>query len=193
MDSVEVFNHGGRNTYRIIPANAEKIEEPNGLAVAYVVKDWLGTGKISVTVYVGKSAKPVVNALTRKQEWVDKAIADVFANAAAHKARVKARRDESNAGHNFKVGDVVTNSWGYDQTNVDAYKVVKTSFAYVWLVPIGGTTDQNGFMAGQFTPDPAKEIKGEITKHKAAGDHCSMEHGSGSKWTGGSLYTSWYA
>lgn len=32
-----------------------------------------------------------------------------------------------------KVGDILCSSWGYDQTNIDFYKVVKVSDFYVWI------------------------------------------------------------
>lgn len=32
-----------------------------------------------------------------------------------------------------KVGDVFTCSWGYDQTNVDFYRVIKTTASGVWV------------------------------------------------------------
>jgi len=39
-------------------------------------------------------------------------------------------------GHEVKVGDVFVESWGYDQTNVDAYQVTRISPASVWIRPI---------------------------------------------------------
>ena len=39
---------------------------------------------------------------------------------------------------NLKVGDILTSSWGYDQTNVDFYQVVKLSKCFVELMPIEG-------------------------------------------------------
>ena len=54
------------------------------------------------------------------------------------------------------IGDVVTNSWGYDQTNVDFYRVVKTSAHFVWLQPIAGTLREDdgvGPMSGYSRPD----------------------------------------
>jgi hypothetical protein len=34
------------------------------------------------------------------------------------------------------VGEVLVSSWGYDQTNVDFYEVVRASAASVWVVPM---------------------------------------------------------
>ena len=49
----------------------------------------------------------------------------------------------ANTGQNkmteLKVGDVLTSSWGYDQTNVDFYQVIKTTKTMVTLQQIEGT------------------------------------------------------
>ena len=36
-----------------------------------------------------------------------------------------------------KVGDILYSSWGYDQTNIDFYKVVRVSESSVWIQQIG--------------------------------------------------------
>lgn len=36
-----------------------------------------------------------------------------------------------------KIGDILYSSWGYDQTNIDFYKVVKVSDFSVWIQEIG--------------------------------------------------------
>lgn len=35
------------------------------------------------------------------------------------------------------VGKILVSTWGYDQTNVDFYKVVRESESFVWLQKIG--------------------------------------------------------
>jgi len=36
-----------------------------------------------------------------------------------------------------KVGDILYSSWGYDQTNIEFYKVVKVSDFSVWIQQVG--------------------------------------------------------
>jgi hypothetical protein len=45
---------------------------------------------------------------------------------------------------NPKAGDVWTCSWGYDQTNVDFFVVVKATDKSVWLQECGKTYDDKG-------------------------------------------------
>ena len=118
-----------------------------------------------------------------------------------HKKSVADRRQKQYAGHNFNVGDIVTNSWGYDQTNVDWYLVKKTSKAYVWLKPIAaqlipdeGSGPMSGYESISLDEhlEPIESDK-PATKHQASGDYVSMSYGCGSKWTGQQKYSSWYA
>ena len=48
-------------------------------------------------------------------------------------------------------------------------------------------------MSGYSIADTESEGHGEITQHKAYGDHVCMKYGSGSKWDGKRNYVSWYA
>jgi hypothetical protein len=59
----------------------------------------------------------------------------------------------------IEIGDIFYDSWGYDQTNIDFYKVIKKTKAMVWLRAIGQTyLEQTGFMSEYVTADPEKEI-----------------------------------
>ena len=33
----------------------------------------------------------------------------------------------------LEVGDILVSSWGYDQTNIDYYKIVRKSAGSVWI------------------------------------------------------------
>lgn len=53
-----------------------------------------------------------------------------------------------------KVNDILVASWGYDQTNVDFYKVLKLSPSgkSVTIVRINSSVTENGFMCGTSVP-----------------------------------------
>jgi hypothetical protein len=61
-----------------------------------------------------------------------------IANLVKHKADVAANR-KGTTDHDVKVGDIFYSSWGYDQTNVDFYKVIRTTKCTADLVEIGKT------------------------------------------------------
>ena len=46
----------------------------------------------------------------------------------------------------MKQGDVFVSSWGYEQTNVDFYEVVKVTAKTVMLIPIERKVQLKGFM-----------------------------------------------
>jgi hypothetical protein len=53
------------------------------------------------------------------------------------------------------VGDIYVCSWGYDQTNIDYYKVVNVKNKTVNLVSIGQKRNYTGHMQGECVPDPS--------------------------------------
>jgi len=187
---------------RYIPENAITVEHPAGLGLAYVYRC---RGKYAVIAYGGKRTSADFHFIYADLEKAHDRIERWFDGLNAHVAAVKDRRAKSFAGHTFKVGDIVTNSWGYDQTNVDWYRVTRTSASYVWLREISAQVEETGFMSGRSVPhvdttdaDPTKWNFRDIAdrkefRRKASGDHVTMRHGCGSKWDGREKYASWYA
>lgn len=53
------------------------------------------------------------------------------------------------------VGDIYVCSWGYDQTNIDYYKVTNVKNKTVNLVSIGQNRNYTGTMQGECVPDPS--------------------------------------
>lgn len=187
---------------RYIPKESVEVRHPQDLGIAYVYR--VPNRGYCVIAYGGKRTHSDFHYSYKTIEAAHEKIETWFSNLQAHVEAVQKRRTESFAPHAFKIGDIVTNSWGYDQTNVDWYRVVRTSRSFVWLQPICCETEETGFMSGQSAPDidtssddPSqwgfKPAKGEITQHKASGTYVSMRHGCGSKWDGQKRYTSWYA
>ncbi len=62
------------------------------------------------------------------------------------------------------VGDIYVCSWGYDQTNIDYYKVVNVKNKTVNLVSIGQTRNYTGTMQGECVPDTNVEGNKIYTK-----------------------------
>jgi hypothetical protein len=202
----EKITHNGKERLRWYPDGAIKVTHKQKLGVAYYYTT--ARGNIGVVAYVGNAAKNAFHYSYRKQELAAVKVKEFFDGLTQHENRKRAEREKSAAGHTLKVGDIITNSWGYDQTNVDWYQVVQTSKCYVWLQPVSGATaaeDSCGPMSGYSTPavdtstpDPDKwtfaVVKdGKVTKHKAVGSNCSMKFGCGSLWDGKPKYESWYA
>lgn len=101
--------------------------------------------------------------------------------------------------HNIKVGEIVYNSWGYDQTNIDFYQVTATTAKTITLRAIQSKTTEfnNMQLYGKktaikdcFTSD--KNIK--KTPHLCSGKwYVNFEYGAGRLWDGEPIDYSCYA
>lgn len=52
----------------------------------------------------------------------------------------------------YKVGDIVTTTWGYSMTIVDFYEVVRTTACKVELRQLKQDENYTGFLSGETTP-----------------------------------------
>jgi hypothetical protein len=191
-----VYTAEDRIKIRWFPKGSLAVEHPTGLGVAYVsLLDSL-KNTWQVVLYRGSAAKPEKNYSFRNREQAERHVSEWFDSLLAHKAMVTSRRAEANAPTTLKPGDIITNSWGYDQTNIDCYQVTRVTEHFVWLRGIAQETTETGFMSGETVPKPNCFLcgkDGEERKHKATGQTVCMKYGSGSKWDGRKLHCSWYA
>jgi len=58
--------------------------------------------------------------------------------------------------HDFKTGDILHHSWGYDQTNADFYQVLRVSDKSIWIVQIESTETVDGYLCGKAQPISGK-------------------------------------
>lgn len=104
----------------------------------------------------------------------------------------------------FEVGGYGVSSWGYDQTNVDFYKVVRKSAKSVWLMPVQSAVQETGFMCGNSVPsDEPVEWKGKVLMKRLSvyenengrDEYCGGYFSSElvRPWNGKPERSSWYA
>ena len=97
------------------------------------------------------------------------------------------------AKHAFQVGDILVSSWGYDQTNVCFYEVVKATAATVRVRKRNASVTASGFMSGKSVPSEgfadsetlSRTVKNEAIKIE------SYERAY--RWNGQPQSCSWYA
>lgn len=66
--------------------------------------------------------------------------------------------------HGYKVGDLLVSTWGYDQTNVDFYQIVKTTEKTITFAPIASESVAKDRWGQSGSVKPAKDkFKGEPT------------------------------
>lgn len=177
---------------RWIPPDSQAVEHPEGLGVVYIHK-----GGRSAIAYRGNAAKSAWHYSFRTPEQRDAHIKQWFEGLSAHEQRKADYRRELTTPHTLKPGDVVCNSWGYDQTNIDFFEVVSATAHFVWLRQLKQQTTEQGFMAGPTIPLLGQYRDEEITKHAASsgkyGNRVNFKHGSGYKWDGKPEHCTWYA
>jgi len=109
------------------------------------------------------------------------------------------KQDHTNFINPFKPGDVIYNSWGYEQTNIDFYEVIRATAKTVLLREIEGKTTASGFMSGYIVPAPGAYKSEETTRHHVrqyGNNHFIVlfKYGCGYKYDDGQrLRCSWYA
>lgn len=103
-------------------------------------------------------------------------------------------------GYSLEVGQILGYSWGYGQTNVDWFQVVRATAKSVWIRPIRGNLIEDGFMCGTTTPikddfldDSPPRRKSIQTRYYEDGSPVlSMDFGLAVPWDGRPKYQSWY-
>jgi hypothetical protein len=74
----------------------------------------------------------------------------------------------------FEVGGFASYSWGYDQTNVDWFKVVRRNEKSVWFVPVASVRSYEGPMNGKSVPVD-KPILTKVDWKEVDGDYQQVE------------------
>lgn len=121
--------------------------------------------------FIGKAARPVFNYRFKSLEQRDKWISEWLQGKRVSYAEKIATRAKRNSPHTLKVGDILDCTWGYEQTNVDFYEVVKVTARSVWLREIAQDSTETASMTGNCTPRKGAYIS-EARMYRANGYNC---------------------
>lgn len=101
----------------------------------------------------------------------------------------------ANRPHSLRVGDILRASWGYEQTNVDYYEVIRVSRSSVWLREIGGrVTEHHSSMSGKCVPVSGEYLNDEIIMRRANGHNMVRieKYARAYKWMGkADMWSGW--
>lgn len=157
----------------------------------------------------GEYVKPTFNYWYRSEEHLLSSVEGYLKNITdriSEKEARKERKKEARATlvNPFKVGDVLYDSWGYDQTNIDFYEIVEVGKKSVVMREIGSEiVNATGPMSANVKPVPGKYVSEPIKKilvvsvgynGENASYHIKSRHGWISKYDKGEngVYSSWY-
>jgi hypothetical protein len=166
----------------------------------------IDNNKLSLIFYSFGKSKPIRYRFS-KIETLDKYLLDSisYSNKTAETRRQnKSINEEFNAKENIKIGTILYNSWGYEQTNIDFYKVVGyKGNKYIHIKELSRNRTESSFMSGICVPiDELKEGGKEYflkCKMKIYGNSVQLEFSSPesyysfSIWDNRPLYYSTYA
>jgi len=170
------------------------LERSGGIVYLYQSE----AGELYAIGYHRRATKPAFHYRFASEEARATHVEHFFARLEARAAAVAERRAIFATPHTLKVGDIVVNSWGWEQTNIDFYEVVKASPNYVWLLPISShEVEQTGWMQGKKMPRPGQYLAEQPTKHRVHhrdnGAWINFKHGCGHVWDGKPEWYSAYA
>ena len=159
--------------------------------------------------FSGKRAKPDFHysfspRFGHPTEQREKHIKDYIENLKQREEESKKRKEaRHNFTNHFKVGDILYDSWGYEQTNIDFFQVVEVKPKSVVIREIASRVIEGGGMAmsGQvvavpdsFVGEPTpKKLTGYLNSEGETVAHVTSRHGWISEWDGKPKYYSSYA
>ena len=190
--------------YRPSTHNQEIKKAEYGIEVFYTT-----TPQCSAIGYRGKSAKKSFfyrfNSEERMMEYINNFIDSVVKREDAKqekKSVIKALQQNMKASDHFKVGDIVFNSWGWEQTNIEFYQVIEVLNKKIKVQEVKQLmTHDEGMssMSGYVMPKKDDFIKDPfllLLKVDEKGN-CRICNPKSffyfKKWGGGKKYCSWYA
>jgi len=130
----------------------------------------------------------------------EKEMMDRIKDRQERKQKIALENKNVKASDFYQIGDIIVNSWGYDQTNVDFYQVVAMTNKTIKIKEICDKMVENsGYDNGMACHTrPIKDAfvqDGDEYKLivKKGGDLSQVRSYYFSKWDGRDMYKSWYA
>ncbi|MEQ7810255.1 hypothetical protein [Xanthomonas hortorum] len=169
---------------RQIPEGAETREFADAAVVAYC---FVQGDRPALKAYKGRQTKPAIYYTFKTAEARDRYLTEFVAREAEKQAF---KRERQQARHGLVAGDILSEVWGYEQTNVTFYEVVRVPSersATVRQIQ-AHRIEGEGMMSGSTTPKPGVfEANAEPVTRRATGLHelgGGRNGGSLSKWDG---------
>jgi len=153
--------------------------------------------------YTGSSSRPAFNYSFRTRGRMEDYITEYFQGI---KSRQDRKNQEAEKKRSFvttlKPGDIIAESWGYDQTNVNFYQVIEVNGKnMITIREIAATITESGnmSMSGRTVPLPGEFLKDSVPMRKKVlpglsnGEYINIRsYSSGHLWDGSPMFCSWY-
>lgn len=131
--------------------------------------------RVSAIFYTKKQSKSTFFNRFHTVDDMKKKINNTIANIMANEDRKKDRATKRKAPTTLKKGDVLYSSWGYDQTNITFYKVVKViGSRTVQIVKIGNTIVSDNGPTTYVAPDVNRVIGKDVMTKRVSDGHITI-------------------
>lgn len=144
----------------------------------------------------GKAAKPDFHNRFSNEDQRSQHIARYIEGRRARAKMMTERKAEQSTNHTLKVGDILVSSWGYDQTNIDFYQVIRVvSPKSVEICAIEAKSGpEDGFMTAHCVANKdAFKGKAMIKRANHTNSVRIASYAHASPWNGKAERYSWYA
>jgi len=185
-----------RAKFKAVVAEAKKLRKKNPkLTQAQAVKQAfaISYGKKSARVgAVKKKAAPKKKAEPTKVKAKKRRSTEMHTDTKSHNVNIRVISGYKKIGNasTVEVGDIFVCSWGYDQTNIDFYKVVKKTKTGVSIVPMSKKVIEysDRYMTGKVLPGEvfvgSKPIRRKLNKYGDKYYISINSFSSAQKWSG---------
>ena len=179
-----------RVTERVIPQYESMVEKEGG--VVYLMAGSAGT-PYAAKFFAGKALNPTHYYGFKSEEKRAASIEEFFkkiAERAEWKAerKVAAKAAKAKAAKEMNVGDIYYTSWGYDQTNIDFYKILEVKKGSAVIVKVGSKTVSDNGPSTEVVPSPANETGEPMLKRMGEYGFSISSYASATKWDGQPKY-----
>lgn len=163
------MRHTLTREYYLPKTHTHKINAKRAPAVVYLFDLH---GGLAAKGFAGKAAKPsfFYTFKTPARRW--QYIGEWLRSQDLSQQSRDARKAEKQAFvHSLKVGDILNTSWGYDQTNIEFFQVVRlVAKSMVIVRELAQDSEQTGFDSGSCVPVAGKFIGPELRKRVLEGN-----------------------
>jgi len=148
------------------------------------------SGSLYGVAFQGHAQKPLWNYRFRDEAQRDRQIQETIQSRQKHLERkLEEQKKRQEFTHDYKVGDILYSSWGYDQTNIDFYEVVGVTQKAIKVREIGQKVVKSD-RGADYVVAVLGSFKGApMTKRVRPGGSVRIESfASASKWDGKPKY-----
>lgn len=195
------------NAQRYIPS-ALSLSHSN---LAWGIEVFSSEAALTALAFSGKSKKADwhyrFRSLDQMVAHIEKWLLNVVSNFEARAAEKKQRADQNavlSAADHYQVGDILYNSWGWEQTNIDFYMVTAVKnktieIQALYPLQVDGSMYSHGMAcmvvaSDEIIPNGERyQLKVKAGYQGSVGLSAPKSYHHFSKWDGRPLYRSWYA